>query len=144
MEKEIIQLITAFIGSMGFCMLFRLRKGLWLPAAAGGLLCWGFYLTGDHLWGKIFPAAFLASAFAALYAEAAARKLKAPATLFLIPAVVSLVPGGGLYYTMRYAVQGQMELSAMYGSETLQYVLGISCGMCIIWALFTTIRPRVN
>ena len=64
--------------------------------------------------------------------------------LFLIPAVVSLVPGGTLYYAMSYAVQGDLEMSGSYGAETVQYVLGIACGMCIIWALFTTIRPRKN
>ena len=87
---------------------------------------------------------FIASAFAATYAEVLARKLKAPATLFLIPAVVPLVPGSGLYYTISYAVQGDLEVSAGYGTQTLQFVLGIACGMCIIWALFTTVRPRKN
>lgn len=94
--------------------------------------------------GGDFSPSFIASAFAATYAEVLARKLKAPATLFLIPAVVPLVPGSGLYYTISYAVQGDLEVSAGYGTQTLQFVLGIACGMCIIWALFTTVRPRKN
>ena len=144
METIVIQLIAAFIGSMGFCMMFRLRPGLLVPASAGGLLCWGVYLMSMQWSDGIFAAAFAASAFAAMYAEILARLLKAPATLFLIPAVVSLVPGGTLYYAMSYAVQGDLEMSGSYWAETVQYVLGIACGMCIIWALFTPIRPRKN
>lgn len=144
MWTTVIQLVTALIGSLGFCMMFRLRAGLLLPAAVGGFLCWGVYLfAGSYLEGIFLPS-FLASAFAAMYAEILARKMKAPATLFLIPAVVPLVPGGGLYYTISYAVQGEVERSGMYGVQTLQFVLGIAGGMCIIWALFTTIRPRRN
>ena len=139
-----IQLAMAFAGSLGFCMMFRLRAGLLVPASLGGLFCWAIYLTGAQYVEGIFLPAFLASAFAATYAEVLARKLKAPATLFLIPAVVPLVPGSGLYYTISYAVQGKLEISAGYGTQTMQFVLGIACGMCIIWALFTTVRPRKN
>ena len=140
----VVQILTAFAGSVGFCMLFKLRAGLVIPASVGGLLCWSIYLACVHQLEGIFLPSFIASAFAAMYAEILARKLKAPATLFLIPAVVPLVPGGGLYYTISYAVQGDLVMSGMYGTQTAQFVLGIACGMCIIWALFTTIRPRVN
>ena len=68
-------------------MMFRLRPGLLVPASAGGLLCWGVYLMSMQWSDGIFAAAFAASAFAAMYAEILARLLKAPATLFLIPAV---------------------------------------------------------
>ncbi len=139
-----IQLAMAFAGSLGFCMMFRLRAGLLVPASLGGLFCWAIYLTETQYVEGIFLPAFLASAFAATYAEVLARKLKAPATLFLIPAVVPLVPGSGIYWTISYAVQGDLEMSAGYGTQTLQFVLGIACGMCIIWALFTTVRPRKN
>lgn len=140
----IVQLVMAFAGSMGFCMMFKLRAGLIIPASLGGLFCWGIYLAeAAHMDGVFFPS-LAASAFAAMYAEILARMLKAPATLFLIPAVVPLVPGSGLYYTIRFAVQNHLERSAEYGVQTLQFVLGIACGMCIVWALFTTIRPRKN
>ena len=107
-----IQLAMAFVGSLGFCMMFRLRAGLLVPASLGGLFCWAVYLTGAQYVEGIFLPSFIASAFAATYAEVLARKLKAPATLFLIPAVVPLVPGSGLYYTISYAVQGDLEVSA--------------------------------
>lgn len=143
-SETVIQLITAFIGSFGFCMMFKLRKGLLIPASVGGFLCWGIYLLCMRHFAGIFISSFIASAFSAMYAEMLARKMKAPATLFLIPAVVPLVPGGALYYTISYAVAGNVELSGMYGVQTTQFVLGIAGGMCIIWALFTTIRPRKN
>lgn len=142
MNTVITQLITAYLGSIGFCMVFRLRKELILPGATGGLLCMAIYLAAGHEIGGIFLPTFISSAFGAMYAEILARVLKAPATLFLIPAIVPLVPGGSLYYTLSYAVQGEIEKSQNYGTQTVQFVLGIACGMCIIWALFETIRPK--
>ena len=49
-----IQLAMAFVGSLGFCMMFRLRAGLLVPASLGGLFCWAVYLTGAQYVEGIF------------------------------------------------------------------------------------------
>ena len=40
----LIQLVTAFTGSLGFALLFHVRKEKLLLASLGGLLAWGVYL----------------------------------------------------------------------------------------------------
>lgn len=141
MKTIMIQLITAWIGSLGFGMIFRLRKQLLFPASLGGMICWGIYLLGSEIWTGIFFPTLIASACATLYAECLARAMKAPATIFLIPAVVPLIPGSTLYYTMSYAVRGILDQSGIYGMQTLLFALGISGGMCLIWAIFE-MRPK--
>ena len=42
--ENAIQLITAFLGSLGFAMLFHVRREKLLLASLGGLLSWGVYL----------------------------------------------------------------------------------------------------
>lgn len=77
-----------------------------------------------------------AAAFAALYAEFLAWFMGAPATLFLIPALlIPLVPGRPLYYAMYYAVQQDMDLSADFARQTALYALGIALGASLVWAL---------
>ena len=44
MKNVILQLVMAFVGSLGFAMLFRLRRALWISASLGGVFCWGGYL----------------------------------------------------------------------------------------------------
>ena len=40
MKNVILQLVMAFVGSLGFAMLFRLRRVLWISASLGGVFCW--------------------------------------------------------------------------------------------------------
>lgn len=140
MRETILQLIMAFVGSLGFSMVFRLRKNLWVIASMGGVFCWGGYLLAFHITGHIFASGLLASALAAVYADMLASRKRAPIPLFLIPSVVPLIPGSTLYYTMSAAVQGNTEEVSVYGSLTLQYALSIAAGICIVWTILSILR----
>ena len=136
MEEIIIQLISGCIGSLGFALVFQVRYRMLAPAALGGLLSYGVYLVCEHLSEDIFLSSLISSAFSTFYAEIMARLMKAPATIFFIPAVIPLVPGSTLYYTMSYAVQSNWALVKQYGFLTLRYALGISAGVSLIYAIF--------
>lgn len=129
----IIQLLSAFIGSIGFGLLFHLQLKHILSATLGSVLTWIVYLIATAYGFDIFISALIASAVAAFYSEIIAKIRKAPTTLFLIISVVVLIPGGSLYYTMSYAVQKKWQESAMYGSRTVQCALGLAIGMSLIW-----------
>lgn len=133
MNQTAIQLTAAFFGSLGFAAMFHLRKELLLEAALGGLLTWAIYL----LLGKngIFVPCLLASAFAAAYAEILARIRHVPATLFVIPAAVPLVPGSYLYYGMLAAVQGDSALATQQFYFMAEFAVAIALGMSIIWTV---------
>ena len=143
MEEILIQLATAFLGSFGFSLVFGLRFRWVLHASLGGLCCWGIYLLANSRLHSIFAACLIASAFAALYGEILARLCKAPATVFFVPSVIPLIPGGALYYTMSYAVQGDWAAASHYGSLTMQYALAIAAGISLVWAL-GSMRTRLR
>lgn len=140
MTEIVIQLITGMLGSLGFALLFGLRKQYLIAAALGGFLNWGLYLLGAHLWNVIFFAGLLASAASALYSEIMARVKKAPATLFFITSVIPLIPGRALYYTCSNAVMRDWAQAKLYANITLQYALSIAAGACIVWAITLTIE----
>ena len=137
-----LQTAMAFVGSLGFAMIFHLRRGWLAVASLGGMLSWVVYLgvsVGAGVEGIFLPT-LVASAFAALYAELCARAVKAPSLLFVIPAVVPLIPGAALYYTMSFAVVADWATCGTYGLRTLWFALGIAAGMCITWAVEATWR----
>ena len=140
MKDVILQLVMAFVGSLGFAMLFHLRRSLWVTASLGGLFCWGCYLLAMEITGKIFISGFVASAFAAVYSEVLAFLKKAPTTLFVIPAVVPLIPGSTLYYTMNAVVNANTDGFSHYGSLTVQYALSIAAGISVVWTLWSIFR----
>lgn len=135
MSDIIIQLVTAFTGSFGFGLVFGLHKRFLLPASFGGMLSWGVYLAVLHWLGSLFLAGLFGSAVAVVYGELLARRMKRPATLFLIPAIIPLVPGGALYNAMSCAVRGELEQAREYGSQTLLVALAIAAGISFIIAL---------
>lgn len=135
MKTALIQLLTAFISSLGFSMLFGLRRRFLPYAALGGLLCWGVYLGMDAWTHKEFLSCLVAAAFAVVFAELLARRLKTPATLFVVPAILPLVPGGSLYYTMENIVHGRMEEARAFGTQTLVVALAIAAGISFVVAL---------
>ena len=82
MKQILIQLVTAFIGSLGFGLLFGLRIKHVFWAALGGMIAWGIYLGVYALIPELFLANLCASVFAVTYAELMAHLRKCPATLF--------------------------------------------------------------
>ena len=64
----IVQLLASFTGSLGFCLVFHLRRRYLLPASLGGVLTCGVYLAAASALDGILLPTLTASAFAALYA----------------------------------------------------------------------------
>lgn len=140
----IAQLIMAFLGSVGFSLRFHLRKTLILPAAIGGLLGWAVYLLFAQVFMHgVFISCLIASICVALYSEILARKLKAPATLFLIPGAVPLIPGSSLYYSMSNAVAGEWDIAKYYSIRMIEFALGIAIGISLVLAFFV-MKERVK
>ena len=130
-----VQLLTAFLSSLGFSLIFRLRRGLLIPASLGGLCSWAIYLFCCRYMAGVFAPCLAAAAFVALYAEVMARVFRAPVTVFFLPGVIPLLPGSSLYYAMSAAVQRDWAAARSYGSLTVLYSLAISAGMSLVWAV---------
>lgn len=140
----ITQLLMAFLGSVGFALRFHLRKTLILPASLGGLLSWAVYLLFHDVFQQgIFISCLIASICVAFYAEILARRLRAPATLFLIPGAVPLIPGSNLYYSMSYAVAGEWAAAKDYSIRMIEFALGIAIGISLVLAFFV-MKERVK
>lgn len=144
MKTIVIQLITALLGSVGFAMIFNLNKKYMPFAALGGLICWSMYLITENFSAGVFIPSVIASASAALYAEIMARVLKVPATVIFVSAIIPLIPGSTLFYTMRHAVSGDMQLFSEYGIRTLLYVLGITSGISCVWSMGYMIQKIIE
>ena len=141
MLNTITQLLAAFVGAMGFALLFGMRRRYLFAASLGALLGWGVYLLVEWLLGNTFLPSLAAAAFALSYSEIMAKVLKTPATLFVIPAIIPLVPGGSLFYTMSCADHGELASARLYGTRTGECALAIAAGISIVLA-FRELRTK--
>ena len=127
----IMQIISAFVGSIGFAIFFKM-KGKQIPfAGLGGAVTWAVYLAVQTQFDGYFVPYLVASIFVALYAEVMARINRAPAWIFITSAAVPLIPGGSLYYTMAGLVNGDQELFMTSGRSALIIALAISLGFVL-------------
>lgn len=126
-----IQLLSAFGGSLGFSMLFNIRKDKLFLAALGGTLSWSVYLMMGMFTEMDVVRYFAASVAFTVYAEILARIRKAPTTLFLVSAAIPLIPGGSLFTTMNYAMHSQWIEFLAQGLTTILLAMAIAAGMLV-------------
>lgn len=123
--------LTGVTGTVGFALLFSLH-GRQIPVTALGgaltCLCW---LLSLRFGMKPFFAILLASFLGSGYSTVVSRLLKTPKTVFLLSVMISLVPGKGLYQTMRLAVDANWGESFSCAISTLSDMLGIATGMLL-------------
>lgn len=136
----LLQLTTAFTGSLGFALLFHVRREKLLLASLGGLLAWSVYLLMGRFSDQDVIRYFVASVVLTVYAELLARRVKCPATLFLVTAAVPLIPGGSLYHTMQYFMDNDLDAFSRQGLTTVLLAVAIAVGMLFPTSIFRLLR----
>ena len=142
MSNPVIMLITATISTFGFSILFYVHPRRLPVATLGGILTCSVYLLAAHfLGGELIPN-MLAALVGAGFSEIMARVTKAPVPVYMMPSVITLVPGSKLYETMFGIVTGDYATAATAGMSTLEIALGIAGGIVIASVLGIVFRPR--
>ena len=128
--------VFAMVGCVGFSVLFNIHGPGGLLCALGGGLAWLVYRISMGLGSGEILAYFWASFFASLYSEIMARIRKYPAISYLVVSIFPLIPGAGVYYTMNYAVRGEMELFASQGMHTAAIAGIMAVGILLVSTSF--------
>jgi uncharacterized membrane protein YjjB (DUF3815 family) len=110
--------IGCLIGCFGFSIVFNIHGVSSLFCTLGGIITWLVYALCLN-WGcNSLIAILMGTLFAAAYSEIMARIRKTPALSYLAVGIFPLLPGAGIYYTMNYAVQGNMDMFISKGMHT--------------------------
>lgn len=131
-----VQILCGALGSMGYALFFLAKPDKLPLALVGGGLSWGLYLLVWHAYPSIFLASAVAAAGVCIYSEILSRLVKAPANIFVITAVIPLLPGSYLYYATAGLVSQNMAQFQDYATRALQATLGIEGGILIAYFAF--------
>jgi len=134
-QAEIIQILSGFIGSMGFAVLFNIRGKRLIAAATGGLLSWLLFVVLGICIASEPVRYFIVALVISAYSEVMARLLKSPTTTFITTALIPLIPGASLYYTMAHIFQGNMDTFLQKAIYTLQLTSALALGIIVSTAL---------
>ena len=141
------QLIAAFLGTLGFALVFKMKSSYLLFVSFGGFCTYGIFVIITFLGYSNFSAALISSMFVALLSEILARTLKAPTVIFLTTISISIVPGSSLYYSMRYLLLQDTASFAEAFKSTCSIAAGIVCGIVVISVIikiFVSLKRKIN
>ncbi|MBQ2995253.1 MAG: threonine/serine exporter family protein [Peptococcaceae bacterium] len=129
----IMPCLCAFAACCAFALTYNIHWKRILPVCFGGALGWFVYMLLKE-YGDVF-AYFVATVVISIYAEIMARVCKVPVIVFLTTAILPLVPGGGMYYTMEYCIQKETLLFIETGLHTLALAGAIVLGIMTVTTL---------
>lgn len=138
----ILNFLYSLGATLGFAIVFNVPKKYLLISAIGGALGWiGYTFLGINIDSPV-TASFLASTIIGVWGEFLSVREKTPVTLFIIPGIIPLVPGSGMYYTMLAMIEGNFEKAAITGSETLFIAGSIASALIMVSSISRAIRGR--
>ena len=130
-HSALVQCLAAMVGCYGFAILFNIHGPGSLLCVLGGTMTWAVYLAALELSGSSLAAYFWSALFASVYSELMARIRKYPAISYLCVSIFPLIPGAGVYYTMNYAVRGDMATFGSQGMFTAATAGAIAVGIML-------------
>ena len=118
--------------SLIFCVPRRFLIWAGLTGAAGWCVYQGLLSASA---GEM-PAMFLAALLVAVTSHLFARRFKAPVSILLVPGILPLVPGVGMYRIVYYLLQEESAAASYYFLYTLQMAGMIAIAIFITDTLF--------
>ena len=142
-KQMLLHSIGAFGGTLGYAYLLNAPMNTVLPASLTGLLGYVIYEVMINLLGQsMIFGYFIATVVIAVICECAARIMRMPSTIFLLTALVPLVPGYTFYCAMLSIVERNGAAFASYSLEAVQIVAVIAVGAAVTSTLFRALTMR--
>jgi uncharacterized membrane protein YjjB (DUF3815 family) len=127
----LVQLITSFVASAAFALLFNAPKKSLLKCGFVGMAGWFVYvwLVGKHYDSVV--ASFIAAIIIAIISQIFAKVYKTPVIIFSISGIIPLVPGGTAYDAMRKFVENDYNVAIQLAAKAFMISGAIAVGLVI-------------
>ncbi len=139
----ILSIISAFISTIGFSIVFHIQKKHLFICGLVGALGWAIYLFLVELGASSVLASFVAALIVTQASYFLSKHRKTPITVYLIAGIIPLVPGLGLYRTMYAILESNYNLAVEYATLTFE-IAGVIAGAIVIISLVPLLwrKPR--
>lgn len=131
MEMDLLMFVLfSLIGGASFAVMFRIPKRHFLYAVGLAVLartCLTFFATDNQVGIVTFITAFIIG----FISHILARWTGAPSQIFLIPGVITLVPGTFIYRAFNSALNNRMLETLQHGVTVITISAGISFALLL-------------
>lgn len=129
MMMIITQLITSFIASAGFGVLFNAPRQALVQCGLVGMSGWILYYELVLLGMDVVPATIFGAMLVAVLSQICAKVFKKPIIIFNISGIIPLVPGGIAYDAMRHFVENDYYTAVQLSAKVMLLAGGIAIGL---------------
>lgn len=137
------EIIYGFLATIGFSILFNVPRDHLVEAGVSGAVGWAGYLIMMNVYNSPIAATFTASVLIGIMSEYFAKRTKNPSTMFIIPAIIPLVPGLQSYQTIYALLEKKNELALSLGILTVGLALAIASGLILVISFFRIKRRKL-
>lgn len=135
MSRAFLEIIWACLATLAFSIIFQVRGKRLILSSIGGTLGWIVVTLASQANYSSVTSFLFSSMAITIYSEIVAKKMQTTVTTTLIPSLIPLVPGSGIYFTMDHFVQGHYAEAVMMGRETLSITAAITIGIVVITSI---------
>lgn len=123
------QVVTAFIATAGFGIIFNVPKRTLLQCGFAGAIGWiAYFLLVRFQFDQVF-ATFIASLIVAIISHIFAKMYKTPMIIYSVAGIIPLVPGGLAYRAMRQIVLHDYTKAIEFASVAFMISGAIAMGL---------------
>lgn len=133
-----VHIIFSYAAAVGFAVFLNAPRKTLFVSGAVGMISWTIYVILMRLNLDMMFSNFVGATIAALLSEILARKYKKPTILFVVPGIITLIPGLGLYNTMFHVIEGKFNLALETGANVMFASGSIALGVIVVSSLFRT------
>ena len=132
----LFQVLAAFVGTLGFSVLFGVPGREYLRTAVVATVGWMTYLLlVRYTVLGIAASTFFATMVVVLLARLFAVWFRMPETVYLITGIFPMIPGGGIFWTTFFLVSNRLPLAMHSGMTALAVTAAIVLGIVLISSL---------
>ena len=132
--------IVGALSCVGFCLIINCPRRSIIAASIVGGLGWATYQYLLATGSTKAMSAFIASCLVALLSDFSSRKFK----VFIIPGILPLVPGAGMYYTMRELINSNYDKAAATAQTTFFIAGAIALALLMMGSFIKVITSIIH
>lgn len=140
----LLSFIVGALSCVGFCLIINSPKRSIIIASIVGGLGWTTYQYLLTTGSTKAMAAFIATCIVAISSDFSSRKFKESAIVFVIPGILPLVPGAGMYYTMRELINSNYDKAASTAQTTFFIAGAIALALLMTGSIIKIITSIIR
>lgn len=133
-SQLLLQLLCAAGGTIAFSVFFEAPVRSYPWCALIGSAGWFLYLWLTPFSSKAI-ATFIATVAVTLLSRWFAVRKQFPTTILLVPGIIPLVPGAGIYWAAYYVVVNTPMRAFLIGFESVKIVVAIVLGIVFVFEI---------